>query len=196
MNPKPFDSLNHFTVPEATLYSLRTGAPRPDSPPSQDDRPGHVGRAPTRCSARVQKTPQDSSPAAMVCVSTLLTTVRLLPAEMIGNRARFVKLNFRRQAGPKKCPLLPGNTPNPPLLTVVLQRLPELPLSLVDEFDRLDAVASKVVRPGLEARLGSREVLLRRADFGVPLRSPCGRDQPERQTQHEHRGSEKCDSPR
>src|SRR6267378_3730501 len=26
MNPKPFDSLNHFTVPTATLCSLRTGA--------------------------------------------------------------------------------------------------------------------------------------------------------------------------
>src|SRR3989442_9781067 len=32
MNPKPFDSLNHFTVPTATLCSLRTGAFRPYSP--------------------------------------------------------------------------------------------------------------------------------------------------------------------
>src|SRR5690349_15120556 len=74
MNPNPFASLNHFTVPAATLCSLHTGAIAPTSRPSRFGGPDHLGRA----SGRIR--PDTKRAAGYLPCGRSLRTVAVRPS--------------------------------------------------------------------------------------------------------------------
>src|SRR5512142_275176 len=77
MNPKPFDSLNHFTVPTATWCSLRTGAMAPPCRPLGPAGPAILVGPPDHAPSGYKKA-AGIFPAATSHVVAFRSTARLL----------------------------------------------------------------------------------------------------------------------